>query len=180
MRIGSLVAGVATMVLLCGLAQRTAYADPKGEVQQKIKEAMENYDLMDYEAAKKLLNQAIAVAKKAKLDKEPLLAKAYLDLGIVSYAVPDAEGAKVSFASAVQIDPKIQIDAAYKSAEWRSSSRRCASRAAVAQAHPSRAAAAQVRRPQGLQHEPSRPARATRRNRSSSTSATTSRRRRSR
>src|SRR5262245_57083267 len=101
MRIGSLVAGVATVVLLCGLA-KSAYADPKGEVTQKIKEAMENYDLMDYEAAKKLLNQAIAVAKKAKLDKDPLLAKAYLDLGIVSFAVPDAEGAKTAFTSAVQ------------------------------------------------------------------------------
>jgi len=68
-----------------------------------------------YEAAKKLLNQAIAVAKKGKLDKDPVLAKAYLDLGIVSFAVPDAEGAKVSFASAIAIDPKIQIDAAYRS-----------------------------------------------------------------
>jgi hypothetical protein len=115
MRYGSLVAGVATVVLLCGLAQRPAYADAKGEVTQKIKEAMENYDLMDYEAAKKLLNQAIAVAKKGKLDKDPVLAKAYLDLGIVSFAVPDAEGAKVSFSSAVAIDPKIQIDAAYRS-----------------------------------------------------------------
>src|SRR5262245_53676637 len=114
MRIGSLVAGVATVVLLCGLA-KWAYADPKGEGQWKIKEAMETYDLMDYDAAKKLLNQAIAVAKKAKLDKDPLLAKAYLDLGIVSFAVPDAEGARASFAAAVQIEPKIQIDAAYRS-----------------------------------------------------------------
>jgi len=117
MRYGSLVAGVATVVLLCGLAQRPAYADAKGDVQTKIKEAMENYDLMDYEAAKKLLNQAIAVAKKGKLDKDPVLAKAYLDLGIVSFAVPDAEGARVSFASAIAIDPKIQIDAAYRSAD---------------------------------------------------------------
>jgi hypothetical protein len=94
-----------------------AHADPKGDIQAKLKEAMESYDLLEYDAAKKSLNQAIAVAKKAKLDKDPLVARAYLDLGIVAFAVPDLEGAKVSFLSAVQIDSKIQIDAAYKSAE---------------------------------------------------------------
>ncbi len=112
----SLVASAAIFVGL-GWSLGTAHADPKGDVQTKIKEAMESYDLMDYDAAKKLLNQAVANAKKAKLDKDPVVARAYLDLGIVLAAVPDAEGAKVSFLSAVQIEPKIQLDAAYKSAE---------------------------------------------------------------
>ncbi len=112
----SLVASAAIFVGL-GFGLGTAHADPKADVQTKIKEAMESYDLMDYDAAKKLLNQAVAGAKKAKLDKDPVVARAYLDLGIVLAAVPDAEGAKVSFLSAVQIEPKIQIDAAYKSAE---------------------------------------------------------------
>jgi hypothetical protein len=98
-------------------APRVAHADPKGDVQAKIKEGMESYDLLDYDAARKALNQAIAIAKKAKLDKDPLVARAYLDIGIVAFAVPDQEGAKVSFLSAVQIDPKIQIDPAYKSPE---------------------------------------------------------------
>jgi hypothetical protein len=106
---------VAAAILICGL--RTAHADPKGDIQAKLKEAMESYDLIEYDAAKKSLNQAIAIAKKARLEKDPLVARAYLDLGIVAFAVPDLEGAKVSFLSAVQIDPKIQIDAAYKSAE---------------------------------------------------------------
>jgi len=117
MRIRSLVAGATVVVLLVGFAARSAQADPKGEVQQKIKEAMESYDLMDYEVAKKTLNTAIAIAKKGKLDKDPVLAKAYLDLGIVSFAIPDADGAKTSFASAIAIDPKVQIEAAYRSAE---------------------------------------------------------------
>ena len=78
---------------------------------------MESYDLMDYPAATKLLNQALASAKKGKLDKDPLTARIYLDLGIAAFASGDAEGAKVAFLSAVQIDAKIQIDAAYKSPE---------------------------------------------------------------
>jgi len=56
-------------------------------------------------------------AKKAKLDKDPVTAKVYLDLGLAQFAAGDAEGAKTAFAEAAKIDPKIQIDAAYKSAE---------------------------------------------------------------
>ena len=115
MRIRSLAVAVAAAILICGL--RTAEADPKGDIQSKLKEAMESYDLLEYDAAKKSLNAAIVVAKKAKLDKDPLVARAYLDLGIVAFALPDVEGAKASFLAAVQIDSKIQIDAAYKSPE---------------------------------------------------------------
>src|SRR5262245_26598414 len=106
---------VAVIAILFGFG--IADASPKSDIQTKIKEAMENYDLMDYDAAKKLLNQALQIAKKNKLDKDPGTAKAHLDLGIVQFVNNDADGAKLSFLSAVQIDPKIQIDAAYKSAE---------------------------------------------------------------
>ncbi len=78
---------------------------------------MENYDLMDYDAAKKLLTQALAAAKKAKLDKDPVTARVYLNLGLAAFAGGDSEGAKVAFLSAVQIEPKIQIEPAYKSPE---------------------------------------------------------------
>ncbi|HEY5947698.1 MAG TPA: tetratricopeptide repeat protein, partial [Kofleriaceae bacterium] len=106
---------IAVIAILFGFG--IADASPKSDIQTKIKEAMENYDLMDYDAAKKLLNQALQIAKKNKLDKDPLTAKAHLDLGIVQFVNQDADAAKLSFLSAVQIDPKIQIDAAYKSNE---------------------------------------------------------------
>jgi hypothetical protein len=115
MRVRSLAALVAVWGLLLGLG--TAHAGPKQDVQAKIKEAMESYDLMDYDAARKSLTQALSIAKKSKLDKDPVVARAHLDMGIVSFANQDTDGAKLSFLSAVQIDPKIQIDAAYKSAE---------------------------------------------------------------
>jgi hypothetical protein len=112
MRVRSLVALVALVV---GFG--VAHAGPKQDISAKVKEAYENYDLMDYDAAKKSLNQAIAIAKKAKLDKDPVVAKAHLAMGIVALVEKDTDAAKVAFLSAVQVDPKIQIDAGYKSPE---------------------------------------------------------------
>jgi hypothetical protein len=112
MRACSLVAFFAIL-----MSFHVARADGRGDVEKKIKEAMEQYDLMDYDAAKKLLNQALATAKKAKLDKDGVSAKAYLDLGIVAFVNNDKDAAKLAFLSAAQIDSKIQIDPAYKTAD---------------------------------------------------------------
>jgi len=114
MRVRSLIA---TVAILWGVGLRAADASPKGDIQSKIKEAMENYDLMDYDAAKKLLNQALAIAKKNKIDKDPVVAKAHLSLAIVEFVNKDTDAARLSFLSAVQIDPKITIDPAYKTAD---------------------------------------------------------------
>ena len=112
MRVRSLVALVAIVV---GFG--VAHAGPKQDITAKVKEAYENYDLMDYDAAKKSLNQALAIAKKAKLDKDPTVARAYLAMGIVALVEKDTDAAKLAFLSAVQADPKIQLDPGYKSPE---------------------------------------------------------------
>ncbi|MBA3395637.1 MAG: tetratricopeptide repeat protein [Deltaproteobacteria bacterium] len=108
--------GLVAAIVFCAIAG-SAWADPKSDVQAKTKEAMESYDSMDYAATKKLLNQALATAKKAKLDKDPVVARLYLNIGIAAFADGDQDGAKVAFLSAVQIDSKIQIEPAYKSPE---------------------------------------------------------------
>jgi len=94
-----------------------AHADPRAEVAAKARAAMTSYDAMDYDAARRQLNQALAIAKKARLDKDPIVARVYLELGIAQLASSDQEAAKVAFLSAAQIDPKITIDPAYKSSE---------------------------------------------------------------
>jgi hypothetical protein len=109
----SLVALAVAVVVGLGWT-RSAAADPKAEIAQKSKDAMESYDLMDYEAARKLLAQALTLAKRAKLDRDPIAARLYLNLGLASFAGGDHDGAKLSFASAVQIDPKIQIAPEYR------------------------------------------------------------------
>jgi hypothetical protein len=94
-----------------------AHADPRTEIAAKTKAAMASYDAMDYEAARRQLNQALAIAKKARLDKDPIVARVYLDLGITQLAGSDPEAARVALLSAAQIDPRIAIDAAYRSPE---------------------------------------------------------------
>lgn len=112
MRVRSLVATLAIVVSF-GLA----HAGPKQDIQARVKEAMENYDLMDYEAARKQLTKALAIAKKAKLDKDPVVAKAHLSMGIIAFVEKDQDAARLAFLSAVTIDPDIDIDPAYKSAD---------------------------------------------------------------
>ena len=111
----SLAAVAALGVLWCLAAP--AHADPRSDIAAKTRAAMASYDAMDYDAARKQLNQALAIAKRAKLDRDPIVARVYLDLGIAQLAASDQEAAKVAFLSAVQIDPKITVDPAYKSAE---------------------------------------------------------------
>jgi hypothetical protein len=118
MRARSLAVVVAVLSLLVVAGHsRVAHADAKSDISAKLKAAMEAYDTFDYDGARKQLTAAIAAGEKAHLDKDPILAKAYLDLGIVAFAVPDKDAAKKAFVSAAQIDPKIQIDVAYKSPE---------------------------------------------------------------
>jgi hypothetical protein len=110
------VSGLWGLLLVMAMVAHVS-ADPKGDVGKEAKNAMESYDLMDYDAAKKSLNVVVEKAKKAKLEKDPVYAKIHVYLGITAFASGDADGAKAAFAIAVGIDPKIQIDAAYKSPE---------------------------------------------------------------
>src|SRR5258706_992894 len=103
------------VVVVLGLV-RGAAADPKSDLEKAGKTAMENYDLMDYDAAKGAIAKTIKTAD-AKFPKEPVTAKLHLYLGITTFAGGDQDGAKKEFVVAAKIDAKIQIEAAYKSPE---------------------------------------------------------------
>lgn len=78
--------------------------------------AMEDYDLLEFDAAKKLLNDALAVARRNKLEKSAAAARSHLDLGIVYGAgLNDHDNALLEFIAALQIDPNLKLDPAYKS-----------------------------------------------------------------
>src|SRR5262245_18237303 len=120
-RCSMIAADVAVVLtLLRAGAARTAHADTKAheDIQPETQEAMENLDLLEYEEARKLLNQALTIAKKGNLEKDPVVAQVHVRLGIVYFAgLNDAESAKLSFMNAVEVDPKVQIDAAYRTPE---------------------------------------------------------------
>ena len=102
---------IACVLVLAG----TAYAGPKDDIEKQTKVALEAYDMMDYDSAKKSLTTAIQAAKKAKLDKDPVYAKVHLYLGLASFAAGDTDGAKAAFTVAATVDPNIQIAAEYRS-----------------------------------------------------------------
>ncbi len=113
--------GLAACVAVFTMPVRPALADDGKtvtELKKYAREAMENYDLMEYETAKKLLNKAIALAKKKRMGDNPLTAQLYLHLGIVYFSgFSDVESAKVAFIDAVSIDPQIVLNPAYKTGE---------------------------------------------------------------
>lgn len=94
-----------------------AHADPRADIVAKTSAAMTRYDEMDYEVARRLLYQALALAKQAKLEQDPVVARVYLDLALAQLAGSDLDAARLSLLSAAQIDPAIAIDPAYKSPE---------------------------------------------------------------
>ncbi|RMH40375.1 MAG: hypothetical protein D6689_13875, partial [Deltaproteobacteria bacterium] len=101
-------------------APAVARADSRAvkAIERKNREAMENYDLLDYEAAKKGLTEALALAKRSKLDRHKVVAQTHMFLGIVEFSgFGDRDAALVQFIDAVSIDPTIEIPTAYRSQE---------------------------------------------------------------
>ncbi|HLU64732.1 MAG TPA: hypothetical protein VKZ63_00565 [Kofleriaceae bacterium] len=109
---------VCAALALCTLAASSAQAQgdkARKEIQARSKTAMENFDILEFEKAKSGLQEALAIAEKAGLGKDKLVARVYLNLGIVELAgLENEDGAREAFAAAVAIDPTIEIDVAYR------------------------------------------------------------------
>lgn len=98
-----------------GAGEAHAQAKAKAEITAKRKAAMESYDMLDFDAAKKQLGEALTIARKAGLADDPAVARVYLDLGVVLFAgLKDEKAARNAFAEALKRDPEIQIDVAYR------------------------------------------------------------------
>jgi hypothetical protein len=118
-RIEVLAAAAAFLLGLGVLDPAPAHANAKVVKQVRVKnqQAMENYDLLEYEDARRLLNEAVGIAKRSGL-KDPVVARTYLNLAIVYFSgFGDEESAKVALIDAVQIDPSIEIEPAYRTSE---------------------------------------------------------------
>lgn len=76
---------------------------------------MEAYDLLEYEEARQILSEAIAFAKRNRLGDAQLTARVHLNLGIVFFSgIQDENAAAIEFVNSLEIDPEIQIPAAYR------------------------------------------------------------------
>ena len=98
------------------LTSSVAFAERRveAEIARKNTRAMETYDLLEYEEARSLLTEAIALAKRHDIKTEEV-AKAYLNLAIVYYSGFQEEAiARMAMIDAVEIDENIEIDRAYR------------------------------------------------------------------
>jgi tetratricopeptide (TPR) repeat protein len=100
----------ALAVLLFGgqaLAQDQAAIE---KLVQMNKQALADYDTLEWESAKRTLLDAVTAGKKAGLDNHAVMARTYVHLGAVYVTgFKDRDKAIQSFTSALEIDPSIQL-----------------------------------------------------------------------
>ncbi len=99
-------AGVALMPVSAH-AQDQAVID---KLVQMNKKALDDYDTLDFDSAKKRLLDALMTGKKAGLDNHPVLARTYIHLvAVYLTGFKDRQKALQSFERALDIDPGIQL-----------------------------------------------------------------------
>jgi hypothetical protein len=77
---------------------------------QMNKKALEDYDTLEWESAKRTLLEALVAGKKAGLDTHPVMARTYVHLGAVYVTgLKDRQKGLQSFVRALEIDPTIKI-----------------------------------------------------------------------
>lgn len=100
------------------LAVPAAHADRVGKrIEAKIKSAMEEYDMMEFEAAKSQLLEAISIGEKND-SRGPELANAYLNLGVVYFSgLGQEDSASEAFGNALAINADVTIGVGYSTPE---------------------------------------------------------------
>src|SRR3982750_4212220 len=77
---------------------------------QMNKKALDDYDTLEWDSAKKTLLDALVAGKKAGLDNHPVMARTYVHLGAVYVTgFKNRDKAIQSFSRALEIDPAIQL-----------------------------------------------------------------------
>src|SRR5215471_6546964 len=109
---------LAALVIAALSSRARAEEDVAAKVAQLNKRAMEDYDLLEFEAAKKTLLEAVSLLKKNGLDNDPAAAKTYTDLGIVYVGgLKDRYKGFQQFVKALQVKPDAKLDPAVATPE---------------------------------------------------------------
>jgi len=82
------------------------------------KQAIDDYDTLEFDTAKRKLLDALVTGKKAGLDSHPVMARTYVHLGAVYITgMKDRQKGLQSFIRALEIDPTIRIEKGMSSPE---------------------------------------------------------------
>jgi len=103
------------------LPARSAKAQDQAAVDKLVqmnKKALDDYDTLDWDAAKRILLDALVAGKKAGLDTHPVMGRTYIHLGAVYITgFKDKQKGMQSFSRALEIDPSIQLSKGIETAE---------------------------------------------------------------
>jgi hypothetical protein len=100
---------------------RPAFAQDQAAVDKLVqmnKKALDDFDTLDFDAAKRILLDALAAGKKAGLDNHPVMGRTYIHLGAVYITgFHDKQRGLQSFGRALEIDPAIQLSKGIETAD---------------------------------------------------------------
>src|SRR5580692_8259840 len=103
------------------LSASTAFAQDQAAVDKLVqmnKRALDDYDTLDWDAAKRILLDALVAGKKAGLDNHPVMGRTYIHLGAVYITgFKDRQKGMQSFSRALEIDPTIQLSKGIETSE---------------------------------------------------------------
>jgi hypothetical protein len=108
--------GCAGLILAAPIAARAE--DPEKQVARMNKRAMEDYDALEFESARKTLVDAVALLRSAGLDESPVAAKTYMNLGIIFISgFKDRNRGQQQLVNALKINPNLKLDPALATPE---------------------------------------------------------------
>lgn len=92
---------------------RPAFAQDQAAVDKLVqmnKKALDDFDTLDFDAAKRTLLDALQAGRKAGLDNHPVMGRTYIHLGALYITgFHDRQKGLQSFGRALEIDPQIQL-----------------------------------------------------------------------
>jgi hypothetical protein len=114
-----IIATVALAFVTCCLLAAPARAeDLEKQVQKMNKRAMDDYDALEFDSARRTLVDSLQLLRANNLDDTPLAARTYLSLGIVYVnGFKDRNRGQQQFVNALKISSSIKIDPAIATPE---------------------------------------------------------------
>jgi len=96
-------------VLVAGSGQ-FAYAGPQDRVANMNKQAMDDYDKLEFNSARKTLEDTVSLLRKNNLDSTVQAARTYINLGMVYVQLKDTGRGEQWFKRALAINPNAKLD----------------------------------------------------------------------